>query len=66
VWKHIKDAVDVCILGVEAWREEGWEACLPILMERPRRRPLQRVPDEGIDVYHSRSINNHKDLREAA
>jgi len=46
VWKVIQDAVDVHLLGGEAWREERWEACLQGIMERPRRRTLQRLPDE--------------------
>jgi Transposase DDE domain len=66
VWKLIKDAVDVCILGVEAWRKEGWGACLKVLMERPRRRTLQRLPDEVIDVYHGLIISAHEELRDAA
>jgi Transposase DDE domain len=52
VWKLIQDEVSVHILGVAAWREEGWEACVQVIMERPRRRNLQRLPDEVIDMYH--------------
>lgn len=66
VWKLIKDAVDVCLLEVEAWREERWAACLEVLMERPRRRTLQRLPDEVIDVYHGLIISDHEELRDAA
>jgi len=66
VWKLIKDAVDVCLLGVEAWREERWAACLEVLMERPRRRTLQRLPDEVIDVYHGLIRSDHEELRDAA
>ena len=66
VWKLIQDEVGVHILGVEAWREEGWEACVKVIMERPRRRKLQRLPDEVIDMYHGLLISGQEELREAA
>ena len=31
VWQRSKDQVSVHLLGVAAWRQEGWEACV---MER--------------------------------
>jgi hypothetical protein len=66
VWKLIKDQAGVHILGVEAWRAEGWEACLKVLMERRRRRKLQRLPDEVIDVYHTLPTSDQEERREAA
>jgi hypothetical protein len=33
VWQLIQDEVPVHILGVEAWREEGWAACMRVIME---------------------------------
>jgi hypothetical protein len=66
VWKLIQDEVSIHILGVEAWRAEGWEVCLAVLMERPRRRKLQRLPDEVIDVYHSLTMSDQEELRDAA
>ena len=63
VWQLIQDEVRVHILGVEAWREEGWQACGKVIMERPRRRKLQRLPDAVIDMYHS---SDQEELREAA
>jgi hypothetical protein len=66
VWKLIQDEVGVHILGVEAWREERWEACLKVIMERPRRRSLQRLPDEVIDMYHGLPTSDQEELREAA
>jgi hypothetical protein len=65
VWKRIQDEVGVHILGVAAWREEGWEACVQVLLERPRRRNLQRLPDEVIDMYH-RLPTSEEEHREAA
>jgi DDE family transposase len=66
VWQLIQDEVRVHILGVEAWREEGWKACVKVIMERPRRRKLQRLPDDVIDMYHSLLISDQEELREAA
>jgi hypothetical protein len=66
VWKLVQDEVSVHILGVEAWRAAGWEACLEVLMERSRRRKLQRLPDEVIDVYHGLIMSDQEELRDAA
>ena len=66
VWKLIHDEVRVHILGVEAWREEGWELCVKVIMERPRRRKRQCLPDEVIDVYDGLPISDHEELREVA
>jgi hypothetical protein len=66
VWKLSQDEVGVYILGVEAWREENWEAGVQVLMERSRRRKLQRLPDAVIDMYHGRPISDQEELREAA
>jgi hypothetical protein len=66
VWKLIKDEVDSYILGVGAWREKGWDACLEVVMERPRRRTLQCLPVAVIDVYHSFLTSDQKELKEVA
>jgi hypothetical protein len=66
VWKLIQDEVSVHILGVDAWREEGWDACMKVIMERPRRRKLQCLPADVIDVYHSLPSSDPEALREAA
>jgi hypothetical protein len=66
VWKRIQDEVGVHILGVEAWRAEGWEACVKVLMERSRRRKLQRLPDEVLDMYHGLSTSDQEARKEAA
>jgi hypothetical protein len=47
-WKLVKDEVDVCILGVPGRRDVGWHACIGVLAERPRRRRLQRLPEEVV------------------
>ncbi len=66
VWKLIQDEVSVHILGVEAWHEAGWAACVKVIMERPRRRQLQCLPDEVIDVYHDLPTSAQEELGEAA
>jgi len=54
VWGMLKDAIAPMITGALFWKEEAWEACLKVLAERPRRRKLQQLPSEAIDVlYHS-------------
>jgi len=63
VWKLSQDEMSVHILGVAAWQEEGWEACVKVIMERPRRRKLQRLPDAVIDMYHGIPTSDHEELR---
>jgi Transposase DDE domain len=65
VWKLSQDEVSVHILGVAAWREEGWEAGMKVLMERPRRRNLQRLPNEVSDMGHELPTSE-EERREAA
>jgi hypothetical protein len=53
VWGMLKDEIAPLITGALFWKEEAWEACLKVLAERPRRRKLQQLPPEAIDVlYH--------------
>jgi Transposase DDE domain len=66
VWKLSQDEMSVHILGVAAWQEEGWEACVKVIMERPRRRTLQRLPDAVIDMYHGLPTSDHEERREVA
>ena len=66
VWKLSQDEVNFHIIGVEAWREQGREACMKVIMERPRRRKLQRLPNEVIDMYRGLLISDQAKLREAA
>ena len=47
-WELIKDEVSVCILGVQSWPGATWVACVDVLAERPRRRKLQRLPEEVV------------------
>jgi hypothetical protein len=66
VWTLLQDEVSVHILGGAAWREEGWKACVKVIMARPRRRKLQRLPDAVIDLYHGLLTSDQEERREAA
>lgn len=61
VWKRMLDEVSVHILGIEAWREEEWEACIKVIMERPCRRKLQGLPDDVIAMYHDLPTSNQEE-----
>jgi len=40
------------ITGALFWPEDAWAACLKVLVERPRRRTLQRLPLAALDVLY--------------
>jgi len=42
--KLLKREIEPIITGVQFWRSENWEACLSVLVERPRCRKLQTLP----------------------
>ena len=52
VWGMLKDEIVPMITGALFWKEEAWAACLKVLVERPRRRTLQRLPPEALDVLY--------------
>jgi hypothetical protein len=66
VWKLIQDEGRGHIVGVEAGREEGWDACVKVIRERPRRSKRQCLPDDVIDMYHGLPTSDQEELREAA
>jgi hypothetical protein len=45
-WKLLQDEVTPRITGTQSWPQRRWPACLQVLVERPRRRRLQRLPIE--------------------
>lgn len=49
VWGMLKDELAPLITGALFWKEDAWAACLKVLVERPRRRTLQRLPPEALD-----------------
>jgi len=52
VWGMLKEEIAPMITGALFWKEEAWEACLKVLAERPRRRKLQQLPSEAINVLY--------------
>jgi hypothetical protein len=52
VWGMLKDEIAPMITGAFFWKEDAWAACLKVLVERPRRRKLQQLPPEAIDVLY--------------
>jgi len=53
VWGLLKDEIAPMVTGSLFWKEEGWEACLKVLAERPRRRQLQQLPPEAVAVLYA-------------
>jgi hypothetical protein len=45
-WKLLQDELAPRITGVQCWQPQRWAACVQVLVERPRRRKLQRLPLE--------------------
>lgn len=52
VWGMLKDEIAPMITGAFFWNEDAWAACLKVLVERPRRRTLQRLPPEALAVFY--------------
>jgi hypothetical protein len=52
LWGRLKEEIAPMITGALFWKQEAWEACLKVLAERPRRRTLQQLPPEAIDVLY--------------
>jgi hypothetical protein len=48
----LKDEMAPLITGALFWQEDAWAACLKVLAERPRRRKLQQLPSEAIDLLY--------------
>jgi hypothetical protein len=47
-WKLLQDAVRPRLTGANAWLPRLWTICLQVLVERPRRRTLHRLPVEAM------------------
>ncbi|MBI3325212.1 MAG: transposase, partial [Nitrospinae bacterium] len=50
-WKLLRDEVAPRITGLVSCSHPQWGLCLQVLAERPRRRQLQRLPQEVIMVF---------------
>jgi hypothetical protein len=46
MWELVKEEVSGIILGSQFWQAGKWEEGLKVLRERPRKRSLQKVPEE--------------------
>jgi Transposase DDE domain len=66
VWGMLKDEIVPMITGALFWKEDAWAACLKVLMERPRRRTLQRLPPEALDVFYRGAASKQEDMPIAA
>ena len=66
VWGMLKDEMAPMITGALFWKEDAWVACLKVLMERPRRRTLQQLPPEAIDVLYRCEASKHEGMPIAA
>jgi len=51
-WGMLKDQIAPMMTGALFWPEDAWAACLKVLAERPRRRQLQQLPPEAIDLLY--------------
>jgi hypothetical protein len=50
-WQLLQAEVAPRITGVRSWQPHRWPTCLQVLAERPRRRQLQRLPQEVMVVF---------------
>jgi len=66
VWGMLKDELAPMITGALFWKEDAWAACLKVLAERPRRRTLQRLPPEALDILYRCDVSKPEDMSIAA
>jgi hypothetical protein len=52
----MQDTIAPRITGALSWPEQGWDACLHVRRERPRRRTLQRLPTDACEGLHRLDI----------
>ena len=66
IWGMLKDEITPMITGALFWKEEAWEACLKVLAERPRRRKLQQLFSEAINVLYRGDKSQQEEIPVAA
>jgi hypothetical protein len=66
LWGMRIAAIAPRITGALCWPEEAWAACLQVVAERPRRRQLQQLPPEAIDLLYRCGESKHEELPLAA
>jgi ADP-heptose:LPS heptosyltransferase len=52
LYKLLKARFDAMLIAQWAWRAEAVPACFHVLMERPRKRKLQRLPRRVVELRH--------------
>ena len=50
VWRLLKQAIDMAIQMPWQWQAGRYEQCRKVMMERPRKRTLQTLPEPVIDL----------------
>ena len=53
LYKLLKARFDALLIAQWAWRAEAVPACFHVLMERPRKRKLQRLPRRVVALRHT-------------
>ena len=66
VWGMLKDELAPMITGALFWKADAWAACLKVLMERPRRRKLQQLPPEAVDILYCYDASKQEGMPMAA
>jgi len=66
IWGMLKDQIAPMITGALFWPEDAWTACLKVLAERPRRRKLQQLPPEAIDILYCCEASKQEGMPMAA
>jgi hypothetical protein len=66
VWGMLKDEIAPMITGALFWKEDAWAACLKVLVERPRRRKLQQLPPEAVDILYRCDASTQEGMPMAA
>jgi Transposase DDE domain len=59
LYKLVKARFDAMLMAPWAWRAEAVPACFHVLMERPRKRKLQRLPRRVVELRHTLNTLPH-------
>jgi Transposase DDE domain len=66
VWGMLQEEMAPRMTGALFWKEDAWAACLKVLVERPRRRILQQLPPEALDVLYRCEASKQEGMPSAA
>ena len=59
LYKLLKARFDALLIAQWAWRDEAVPACFHVLMERPRKRKLQRLPQRVVELRYTLTTLAH-------